>query len=265
MKPKSKGAGIMVSDFIDEYNGFLALTDDEYKRAAEVNPSQKQYARAFLEYGENREGYWNRDRFIDQMKQAVEIAEIKYPKSEGWRHVWVFDHSSCHNAMADDALDVNKMNVNPGGKQRIMRDTVWQGKAQSLTFSLGIPKGMKRVLQERGVDTTGMIADDMRKTLGEHDDFKNEKSMIEHFLLEKGHIPIFLPKYHPELNPIERVWAQLKRYTKGHCKYTLPLLRKNIPLAYDSVTIENIQNHFRKVRHFMFGYIEGLAPGKELP
>lgn len=42
MKPKSKGAGIMVSDFINEHNGFLALTDDEYKRAAEVNPSQKQ-------------------------------------------------------------------------------------------------------------------------------------------------------------------------------------------------------------------------------
>ena len=25
--------------------------------------------------------------------------------------------------MADDALDVNHMNVNPGGKQKIMRDT----------------------------------------------------------------------------------------------------------------------------------------------
>jgi len=53
----------------------------------------------------------------------VDIAEIKYPKEDGWRHVWVFDHSSCHATMADDALDVNKMNVNPGGK-RVMRDTV---------------------------------------------------------------------------------------------------------------------------------------------
>lgn len=42
------------------------------------------------------------------------------------------------------------------------------------------------------------------------------------------------------------------------------LLRKNIPLAYDSVTLENIQNHFRKVRHFMFGYLEGLVPGQKL-
>ena len=42
--------------------------------------------------------------------------------------MWVFDHSSCHAAMADDALDVSKMNVKPGGKQRVMRDTTWNGK-----------------------------------------------------------------------------------------------------------------------------------------
>ena len=50
----------------------------------------------------------------------------------------------------------------------------------------------------------------MRKTLGEFDDFKGEKSMIERILLEEGHNPCFFPKFHPELNPIERVWAQLK-------------------------------------------------------
>ena len=88
--------------------------------------------------------------------------------------------------------------------------------------------------------------------------------MIERFLVGKAHIPIFLPKFHPELNPIERVWAQLKRYTKAHCKYSIQSLRKNIPAAYDSVTLENIQNHFREVKHFMFGYLEGLTPGKEL-
>ena len=120
------------------------------------------------------------------------------------------------------------------------------------------------VLEERGVATEGRNGEWMRKMLGEFDDFKNETSMIEHMLIEKGHIPCFLPKFHPELNPIERVWAQLKRYTRVHCKYSFSSLRKNIPLAYDSVTLENIQNHFRKVRHYMFGYLEGFTPGKEL-
>ena len=150
MKPKSKGAGIMVSDFIDEHSSFLSLTDEEYERAKIMNPSAKKYTGAFLEYGENREGYWTRDKFIQQIKQAVNMVEFKYPPVDGWRHVWVFNHSSCHAAMADDALDANKTNVNPGGKQRKMRDTVWNGRVQKMNFELGVPKGMRRVLQERG-------------------------------------------------------------------------------------------------------------------
>ena len=33
MRPKSKGAGIMVSDFIDEHNGYLQLMNEEYTHA----------------------------------------------------------------------------------------------------------------------------------------------------------------------------------------------------------------------------------------
>ena len=127
-----------------------------------------------------------------------------------------------------------------------------------------VAKGMKMVLEEREVSTAGKGADWMRETLAKYSDFRDEKSMIEHLLIEKGHVPCFLPKFHPELNPIERVWAQLKRYTKAHCKYSLLSLRKNIPHTYDTVTLENIQNHFRKVWHYMFCYLEGLTPGTEL-
>ena len=30
LRPKSKGSGIMVSDFVDERQGYLALTEEEY-------------------------------------------------------------------------------------------------------------------------------------------------------------------------------------------------------------------------------------------
>ena len=118
-----------------------------------INPSTRKYARDFLEYGENKEGHWNHDRVMEQIKRAVDIAEIKCPKRNGWHHVWVCDHR---------------------------------------------------------IDTTRMVEDDTRKALAEMEDFKNEKYLIEHFLISKGHIPVFLPKFHPELNPIERVWVQLK-------------------------------------------------------
>ena len=64
-------------------------------------------------------------------------------------------------------------------------------------------------LEERGVNTHGMNADKMREVLREHPDFKYEKSRIERYLCEdNNYIMYMLPKYHCELNPIERVWSQ---------------------------------------------------------
>ena len=79
-----------------------------------------------------------------------------------------------------------------------------------------------------------------------HDDFKNEKLRTVNYLEEKGHTALFLPKFHPELNPIERVWGQAKRYSKAHCNYMLPSLRKvNLP-ALDSISLELINQYNKK-------------------
>ena len=48
----------MVSDFIEERGGYLHLTDDEFERAKQTDPTIRKYARQLLEYGEAREGYW---------------------------------------------------------------------------------------------------------------------------------------------------------------------------------------------------------------
>ena len=87
------------------------------------------------------------------MEIAVAIAEFKYPKEAGYRLYWVFDQSSCHTAFSDDALNPSRMNMNPGGRQPKMRDTVYRGKLQRMVFEDGTPKGAKRVLEERGINT----------------------------------------------------------------------------------------------------------------
>ena len=103
------------------------------------------------------------------------------------------------------------MNVKPGGKQRVMRDGLWDGKTQKMVTSSGILKALRVVLEELGVHTTGMSAAKMKEALGNFPDFKYEKSRIEHILTEKyGQIVYMLPQYHCEPNPIERVWAQAK-------------------------------------------------------
>ena len=59
---------------------------------------------------------------------------------------------------------------------------------------------MERILLEQDIDTTNMVADQMREVLAKHPEFSDQKNMTETMLTKEGHIPIFLPKFHPELN-----------------------------------------------------------------
>ena len=226
IKPKGKGSSIMVSEFIEEKDGYLALSDEQYEFEVTNNDQDiEKSALAVLEIGEHREGYWNSDRFMEQVGKAVKIADVKYPPSQGYHHVWCFDHSCGHTAFAEDALIASKMNKGPGGKQPKMRDTVWNGQPQTMTLPDGRPKGAALVLEERGYNTKGIKLEEMRAILADHDEFKNEKCRVDTFLSNSSHTCVFIPKFHCELNPIERVWSQSKRYTRAYCDYTIASLR----------------------------------------
>ena len=56
MKEKGKGAGIMVSNFIDEHNRFLVLSDEEYNAAKVTNPNIRPYAQEFRSMMKARRG-----------------------------------------------------------------------------------------------------------------------------------------------------------------------------------------------------------------
>ena len=150
IQPKTRGSGIMVSDFIDEHCGYLRLSDEEHSLAKASDPEFPKEARVRLEYGADRDGYWNSDRFMENIKNATRIAEFKYPAHQ-YTIAWHFDQSSCHKAYTEDALNPRVMNVNPGGHQPVMQDTVWAGAVQKFVDENGVPKGMKRVLQEREI------------------------------------------------------------------------------------------------------------------
>ena len=69
----------MISDFIEEFNGYLRFDDREYETAKCTHPNVKTEARFLLKYGAENEGYQDSDKFMKQVKEAVTIAEIKYP------------------------------------------------------------------------------------------------------------------------------------------------------------------------------------------
>ena len=191
---KSLGASIMVSDFVDEVSGYV---QDEQGQA-----------RLLLET--NRDGYFTNDHLMAQVAQTIDIFERVHPSATG---LFLFDNTPSHRKIHDNALNADRMNVGPGGKQPKMRDTVWDGGVQKLVDNCGTPRGMRVVLEERGVDTTGMKAKEMRDALKHFPDFKEQKTILEEYIEQRGHLCIYYPKFHCELSPIERVWCQSKKHT----------------------------------------------------
>ena len=61
----------MASDFVEEHNGFLQLTEEEHEQAKrQFNDNRfPRYSREVLEYGAEHEGYWNNKMFISQVNK----------------------------------------------------------------------------------------------------------------------------------------------------------------------------------------------------
>ena len=71
-----RGAGLMVSDFIEERDGFLALPDEMYATLSKEDSSLKQAAQVVFEYGKAKEGYWGNDLLMEQMEVAVQVGTL---------------------------------------------------------------------------------------------------------------------------------------------------------------------------------------------
>ena len=106
--------------------------------------------------------------------------------------------------------------------------------------------------------------DDMRVVLVNHDDFKTGKIIVEHRLNQHGHVVLFIPKFHCELNPIEQIWGQAKVFTHTHTNFTLVQLHQIVDPALDSVTTDLMCKYFRRVDEYERAYLEGKKAGKEL-
>ena len=74
--------------------------------------------------------------------------------------------------------------------------------------SNGVPKGLKLVLEECGVDTTHMVREDMVKVLSEFQDFREERPAVYMYLAGvMKYRCIFLPKVNTYLRSISKTTA----------------------------------------------------------
>lgn len=135
----------------------------------------------------------------------------------------------------------------------------------------GKPKGMRVVLQERGLWRSGLLKKcDIGCPPGEEDccafsimsrqpDFVAQRSQLEEVILSAGHKAIFYPKFHCELNYIENFWGAAKRYTRANCDYTWSGLQERVPLGLASVPLAEIRRYARKAFRYMDIYRKGLT------
>lgn len=153
----------MLSDFLCAAHGRLHYINEDH---------EKVYAIETIKYGsgKNDDGWWDAEKMVAQTKKAIAIFEQAFPDDIA---LFAFDNSSGHACKAGDALVANRMNLRPGGKQPVMHSTKWgEGIEQSMVFVngdrdwdtgmpippelIGKPKGIKRVLQERGLWRQGL-------------------------------------------------------------------------------------------------------------
>lgn len=198
---------------------FLTHTQEEQAQ----HPGLPRSARVIFEVGDNKEGYFTGERFLQQIMHACSIAGVLYPHIE--EHVFVFDHSSVHAAYDAKALVASRMNKSDGGAQPFMRDTsFWDFELerevpQSMTTADGKQKGLQSVLQERHLWRNGMTRAECIEVLARCPDFAAEKPKVSHVMDELSTAEckftcVFLPKFHCELNPIEFCWYMAKDWMR---------------------------------------------------
>lgn len=195
-----------------------------------------------------------------QVREAAAVAAKEFP---GCRRVFVFDNSAIHRARAADALHAHSLNAyKTGGAVPLMRDGWYrdsQGRRlkQSMATKGGEMKSMERLLAERGIDTSAMDKKAMAAVLAAQPDFQEQKCLVEELLESLGDGCLFLPKCHPELNAIELLWAQAKRYCRRKCKFTVKSLRRTIPKALASVSLDSVRAFFERTDAWAAAYREG--------
>ena len=275
LKSKSRGKGLMVSDFLTADDGRLRFQDpttDKVEQACEI-----------INYGNGKDddGYWTAEKMIAQVKEkAIPLFEKRFPGKKG---IFAFDNSSGHAAFAVDALVASRMNLNPGGAQPKMHDTIFNNHPQSMVFShndapssdlVGQAKGIRQVLLERGLWVQGLkkrcvkkkgVVSECKKgktccafrILEGQPDFMNEVSLLETTIRGLGHECIFYPKFHCEFNFIEFFWAAVKRYTRAHCDYSFLKLETTVREGLDSVSLQTIRRFSMRSKRWMISYRDG--------
>ncbi len=122
----------------------------------------------------------------------------------------------------------------------------------------GTPKGLKRVLIERGLWRPDLKRHSVRKLLAAQSDFVEQRSLVEEEFEANGNY-LFLPKFHCEFNFLELYWGALKYNCREHCDCSFAKLLPTIYKAMDILLLTSIRRYAPKCWRYMDAYRSGLS------
>lgn len=195
---------------------------------------RKTTARVLFRAGKNYDGYFTNDNLVKQLHSAMDLLEDHFPLGQV-TGLFLFDNATTHQKRSPNALSARYMPLSC---------KIWNGKKGTTQMHNGILpngdpqefywpnnhekypqyfKGMRQLLEERDLWRTGLRAqcEGFKCAAGSADccarqilfcqpDFKNQKSELEEIAMDCGHIVVFYPKFHCELNFIEMCWGRAK-------------------------------------------------------
>ena len=91
-------------------------------------------------------------------------------------------------------------------------------------------------------------------------DFAAQLCWLEGTFSGTGHEIIFFPKFHRELNFIERVWSVAKGRARRECDYSFEALYALLPVIMEEVDIESVRRMAQRCYRYMDCYRHGLSP-----
>jgi len=271
-RPKGEGHSLMVADFISADYGWLRSPDRKKSARVLIRPgarrdgyftnddivAQATNAMEILkEYYPNEDHVFVYDNATTHLKRARDsISARKMPmKTSKPQKNWLVQTPSVdesgHQIFSSTGEKVTRLiPMAPG--------SFADGTPQSFYFPeghshAGLFKGMRVILEERGFASqltnlkceckkfhcpAGRTDCCMRRLLYSQPDFQNVKSVLEDHCNRRGVEVLFLPKFHPELNPIEQCWGRAKWYYRQLPASSLEEdLERNVVKSLESITV----------------------------
>ena len=126
--------------------------------------------------------------------QKIQVFLRKQVKDIDWSQKRIYAVHSYYFlkdlGISNCSLIAKCLNIKDGGNQPALRDTVWKGEVQKLTLEDGTPKGLRRILQERGLFKDTMEKEKIIKVLSKCEEFLAEKPPLQKLIKEASSLSL---------------------------------------------------------------------------